>query len=105
MLGRLAGAGNGRTCADLAAELSDAIALLHDAVAEVEALIDITVDEPLTHESQDITALGAAARFLGRRLFESNAAEICELHPELRPLLILVLAGHVLAALTRHLGN
>lgn len=74
---------SGRTSADLAAEMTTAISRIHDALAETEAFIDIAAGEPLTTELEELAALGAAALFLGRRLFESNAAQILELHPEL----------------------
>lgn len=78
--GPLAPAPGGRTCIDFALELREAIERVHDTVAETEAFIDIASTEPLSDELQDVAARGAAALFLGRRLFEVNAVQIVQLH-------------------------
>lgn len=76
---------SGRTCAELADELSTGIAGVEAAVAQAEAFIDMAASAPLCEDLSDAAGLAAGALLLGGRLFDSNADEIVELHPALSP--------------------
>jgi hypothetical protein len=94
----------GRSCAQLAAELSDAASRVPRAVTDACAFLDIAACEQLTCELQDVAALQAAVLFLGRRLINSNVAAILELHPTLRSQLTPTLhVGAILGALSQQL--
>lgn len=72
---------NGRSCADLAAEIDYVVTRTVDALSAGTALCEILAECDIADELRDDAALLAGALFLGRRLIQANTAAIEELCP------------------------